>query len=484
MKNESSEPKCRVFILYTGGTIGMAPAQPEIAGSPLVPKPLEELMKYVPGLDSLGIELRYESFEKPVDSSDLDERDFIRMAEIIHGKYQDYDGFVILQGTDTLAYSASTLSFIFENLGKPVVITGSQLPISDVRTDAKMNLVNAVHVAGYKATKLPCIPEVIVVFSDKILRGCATKKVSSTSLAGFDSPNQAPLGVIGEHIVIDTASIRKMPAPGKRFQINTVLSNKVKIVTLTPGFRPSHLKRDLESDDVEALILLAFGAGNSPSNDAFLKVIEETKKIIVIASQCPEAMVEMGLYINSSTLLERGALSALDATYEAVFAKLMWLLGSMLPEQIPAQMQVSQRGEQTQNMFDVAYGEIGNSSEAKVSFHQFRTPDARFKADRLSRASIRMSGLGLSGLKQGARTHVRVFMNLPSANWSTPTSHDRCVLDREIEWQGQPISVIQELDDTTARSCLGDGDITLSVVTDEGVSFWMSGLFLTLFAQA
>lgn len=484
MKTELMNPKCRVFILYTGGTIGMAPAQPEIPGSPLVPKPLDELLRYVPGLDSLGINLDYQSFERPVDSSDLDERDFIRMATIIHEKYSDYDGFVILQGTDTLAYSASTLSFIFENLGKPVVITGSQLPISNVRTDANMNLVNAVHIAGYKATMLPCIPEVVVVFANKILRGCATKKVSSTSLAGFDSPNQPPLGLIGEHIVVDTASIRKMPAAGKRFQINTVLSNKVKIVTLTPGFRPSHLARDLESDDVEALILLAFGAGNSPSNDAFLEVIEQTKKIVVIASQCTEAMVEMGLYVNSSTLLERGALSALDATYEAVFAKLMWLLGSMLPEQIPAQMQVSQRGEQTVNMFDVAYGQIGNSSEAKFSFHQFRTPDARFKADRLSRASIRISGLGLSGVEPGTKTQVRVFMNLPSSTWGTPISHDRCVFNREIEWQGQPISIIEELDDTTTRSCLGDGDITLSVVTDEGVSFWMSGLFLTLFAKA
>jgi L-asparaginase len=175
----------RIFILYTGGTIGMAPDDPGKLGSPLVPKPLNELLRYVPGLlDDPRFQLDYEGYDKPLDSSNVGPEDWLDMAKRIGRAYDHYDGFVILHGTDTMAYTASALSFLFENLAKPVVITGSQLPISATRTDGVMNFVNAVHVAGYKGSGLPCIPEVVVVFADKILRGCRTRKVSTASWAG------------------------------------------------------------------------------------------------------------------------------------------------------------------------------------------------------------------------------------------------------------------------------------------------------------
>ncbi|HEY4261351.1 MAG TPA: asparaginase, partial [Schlesneria sp.] len=193
-ETDSNPSRAKVFVLYTGGTIGMAPKERDRPGSPLEPKPLAELLKYVPAMGNTDIELGYESFDKPLDSSDLGPNHWIEIAERIEAVYDQYNGFVILHGTDTLSYTASALAFMFQSLRKPVVVTGSQLPISDARTDAVMNLVNAIYIAGWMATGLPCIPEVVVVFADKVLRGCRTRKVSSKSWAGFDSPNFPPLG--------------------------------------------------------------------------------------------------------------------------------------------------------------------------------------------------------------------------------------------------------------------------------------------------
>jgi L-asparaginase len=204
--------------------------------------------------------------------------------------------------------------------------------------------------------------------------------MSSTSLAGFDSPNRPPLGTIGEHIQIDTKALRAKPAKGQKFQLNKDISTNVIDISLFPGFKPSHLRKILELQGVDAVILRTFGAGNAPGNETFLKVIEEVKnnkKTIVNVTQCPEGMVEMELYEASSGLLERGVISGLDMTPEAALAKLMWTLRTRIGEQVVTQMQVSQRGEQSENLFDLRYGGYGNSAEPQTEFRQYCTPDRR-----------------------------------------------------------------------------------------------------------
>jgi L-asparaginase len=481
--------KARVFVFYTGGTIGMAPQEPNKPGSPLVPQSLDKLKAYVPGLDDTGIELGFGSFDKPLDSSNVGPRHWKDMAKAIEKEYDNYDGFVILHGTDTMAYTSSALAFMFENLAKPVVITGSQLPISHPRTDARQNFVNAVLIAGWKATELACISEVIVVFADKILRGCRTRKVTSIGWAGFDSPNYPPLGRIGEHIRINTELLRNTPKLGQRFQVNYDLSEDVMDIVLFPGLRASQLEGVLGLKNVKGILLRTFGAGNAPDYADFLDAINNAtngreSKTILNVTQCQEGMVEMGLYAASSALLERGVISGLDMTPEAGLTKLMWTMGTKIGDQISGQMQVSQRGEQSENLFDIRYGACGKKNEPADKFVDYKTPDRRFEVGKMTRAVIRLSGLGISGANEGDSVTVRIFMNKPTADAQTPAEDPRCVAEIPTVWNGQTINEARIIELTKARSVIGESDVTLSIIAPEGKKIWFEGLYLALFAKA
>ena len=375
--------KTRVYILYTGGTLGMAPQDANDPASPLAPQPFADLLPLLPGCSGPGshkpgrlrldngnlIELGCDSIP-PVDSSDISPQHWIQIARKIQSVYADYDGFVVLHGTDTMAYTSSALSFMFENLGKPVVLTGSQRPLAAMRTDAVLNFVNALFVAGYQASNLPLIPEVVIVFADKILRGCRATKVSSVGWAGFDSPNLPPLGTIGQHIVINTRYLLPGPA-GNPLVVQTDLASDVCSIGLFPGLPIGPMRQLFLAREIEGIVLHTYGAGNVPTASDFLTMVAQSVqgdvltslaggvqrraisggRLIVAVSQCLQGIVEMGLYASSCGILQRGVLSGLDMTPEAALTKLMWSLGTRSDVERMTRMQTSQRGEQSTGIY-------------------------------------------------------------------------------------------------------------------------------------
>jgi L-asparaginase len=507
----------KVFILYTGGTIGMGPRDPEDPFSPLEPKAIGELFRYLPDFSLYGEQKKYRSqeaehllekeagggdglpfleldngnailfgnasFERPVDSSDVGPGDWRRMAEIIASVYDAYDGFVILHGTDTMAYTASALSFMFQNLGKPVVITGSQLPVSAVRTDAVLNLMNAIFIAGCQASDLPLIPEVVIAFADKIVRGCRASKVSTSEWAGIDSPNAPLLGTIGERIKIRPEAVR--PAPVSDFAVHPRLDENVFIIDLFPGFRSDRIAGLFRDPSIRGYILRTYGTGNIPNDAALLELIQTaiaSGKIVMNLSQCGTGMVEMGLYAASSALIDRGVLSGLDMTREAAVTKMMWILGSMSgrPEQ---ELQINQRGEQTQSLFHLSFGGVAKEAANPVCSRSCR-PDGRLNRARISGSSLRVSDLGMEGAAEGERTRIDVFLNRSSADHRTPPDDERRLATLEFEWNGKPETRIKNVTRKTQAE-IGGGEVELTLVSaSPGHRMYFSGLHLEVYSDA
>jgi L-asparaginase len=489
--------RANVFILYTGGTIGMMPTDPDNPASPLKPMKRDDFEKYVPELGKkFGIHWDIAGLkdEEPLDSSDVDSTHWRKMANAIAEVYDNWDGFVILHGTDTMAYTTSGLSFIMKNLAKPVVVTGSQLPISDERTDARLNLANAIYIAGYKATGLPLVPEVALCFGDLLLRGNRARKMSSSDLNAFDSPNFPALGHLGEHIEINTSLLRD-PADNLKapFSVEEALDTNVMDIGLFPGLKPSRLKAlllDKDSDDEEKLrgvVMRSFGAGNATQKPEFLDVIDQAinqqDKVILNVTQCWTGMVEMGLYEASSGLLERGVISGLDMTPEAALAKMFWILGYEDDlEEIKLQLQINQRGEQSQDLFDLSYDAKGAKDRPEDVAKASAQPQGQFRVESLERAVLRISGLGLSEAQPGSEFEVRVFVNLPNANRDTPSSDPHCAATfKEPYVAGR---TLMRFVTPTIRQFHENGrKIHISVVPIVGGQVWYQRMSLSLFTK-
>lgn len=502
--------KTKILIIYTGGTIGSVPSVPDNPLSPLRPALAVDFAKQIQGIEKTGIafevvgitptdrsqfrdeELEADGTIKPLDSSNVAAKHWLAMAATVEKNYEGFDGFVILHGTDTMAYTGSALSFLLENLAKPVVITGSQLPIFEARTDAKQNLINALYIAGYRATGLPLVPEVIICFADRVLRGNRTRKVSSTSWAGFDTPNFQRLGEIGEHITINTQFVRS-PADNSRHKMraHTRLIEGILDISVYPGLRPKDLKAILSLPDVKGIVFRGFGSGNAPDNKAFLDAVAEGTKndrTIVNVTQCTQGMVEMGLYAASSGLQERGVISGLDMTPEAALAKLMYLLTTQRGEDLQLEMQQSLRGEQSINLYDVRYGGKGDSENPVEKAEDQKRPPGPFQKDKLTKAVLRASGLGIQNEKVGGTAKLRVFVGLTdesqlkAENPSVPEYAGEMAATYEGE---EKTTLVLDITSTFQQVYTKDGSpIYVTLVAPSGQKFWYRGLFINLFAKA
>lgn len=337
-----------VLIIYTGGTIGMA--QNPVTGA-LEPFNFHHLLDNVPELRQLGSSISTIQFEPPIDSSEIEPSQWERLVYLISENYDLFDGFVVLHGTDTMAYTASAVSFMLENLSKPVIFTGSQLPVGVLRTDGKENLITAIEIASAKHPDgSPVVPEVCIFFENSLMRGNRTRKISAENFNAFASPNYPLLAQAGVHISYDESEIRH-PDEILPLKAHYAMDNNIAVLKLYPGISRQAVHQILGIPGLKGVVMETFGAGNAPKSEWFLTELREAIQrgiVIVNVTQCNSGSVQMGLYSTGNTLQGCGVLSGYDSTTEAAIAKLMFLFGHGLsPEAVAEAMNRSFVGEIT-----------------------------------------------------------------------------------------------------------------------------------------
>ena len=315
-----------VLLLCTGGTISMS--EDPVTGA-LRPVNFEKIFDYLPELNKIGIRTDSIAFDPLIDSSDVDPSIWSKLAHIIYDHYHKYDGFVVLHGTDTMAYSASALSFMLNNLSKAVIFTGSQLPLGVLRSDARENLLTAIEIAAARENGRPIVPEVCIFFEDTLLRGNRTTKQNAEHFNAFCSHNYPPLAKAGVHIRYAKKFIH-YPDPQSSLSLRTRIDQQVAVLKIFPGISEKTVRAILEMPGLKAVVLETFGSGNAPRQEWFRKALSEANDkgiILVNKTQCAVGSVEMGRYETSLDLLNAGVLSGMDITTEAIVTKLMYLMG-------------------------------------------------------------------------------------------------------------------------------------------------------------
>lgn len=338
-----------ILLIYTGGTIGMKQDPETLA---LVPFNFNQIEQEVPELKKFGYEINSCSFEPLIDSSNVTPEFWIDLVELIKTNYRRYDGFVILHGTDTMSYSASALSFMLENLEKPVIFTGSQLPIGILRTDGKENLISSIEIAAaVDDMGRAIVPEVCIYFENKLFRGNRTTKYNAENFSAFHSANYPPLAEAGIHIKFNVNNILYPESWGRELKIHTALNTNVAILKLFPGITNKIIDSVLNAEGLRGVILETYGSGNAPTvrwfTDALRRGVERGL-VIVNVTQCQAGNVDMGTYETGIALSRTGVVGGEDITTEAALSKLFFLMGKYTDiKEIKKQFAKNLRGEIT-----------------------------------------------------------------------------------------------------------------------------------------
>ncbi|MCB2199849.1 asparaginase [bacterium] len=418
-----------VLLIYTGGTIGSVRTWPDDPNSPLKPAETDELLKHMPEL--MGGSVQLEGVTIPVDLIAMDEfidsslitpDHWVEMATLVEKNYNKYDGFVILHGTDTMAYTASALSFMFDHLSKPVILTGSQRPISATRSDAYQNVITAIEIAAAKQLGIVVVPEVCIYFHETLLRGCRATKYDADGYTGFTSPNYPPLGAAGSKIEIYEELIRR--TDNHALEVRKEFDEGVAVLELSPLMNSGLFRTVLQAEGLKGVVLEAYGAGNAPKGE-FLDIIGEAYERgvgMVAVTQCYAGTVRLGQYDVSTGLLERGVISGMDMTPEAAQTKLSLLLAdqsSLYPAE--EMMQINLRGEMDESLFDLEFGPGEATPEGTVR-SKGSFPAARyFDGTRIVRATLRLTGISTDAGEAEA-VELRAHLNRKAGDATDPAS--------------------------------------------------------------
>lgn len=315
----------KVLIIYTGGTLGMVFDHDTES---LIPFDFDQILKNLPEVNRLNSEISFVPFESPIDSSNVSPETWFQLVDIIQQNYHNFDGFVILHGTDTMAYSASALSFLTQNINKPVIFTGAQLPIGIPRTDARENLITSIEIVACHSKNLVCLPEVCIYFNGRLLRGNRAKKRESSQFDAFDSENFPYLAEIGVSIDFNKNVIRGCTSE-KEPIFTKEMSSEVGLLKLFPGIKQEYVKHFFSQKKLQGVVLETYGSGNAPSEHWFIDTLETAIKngiFILNISQCTGGKVDMNNYATGKRLQEIGVISGADMTTEAAITKMMWAL--------------------------------------------------------------------------------------------------------------------------------------------------------------